>query len=47
MKLDSTAATYGLIQVVFADVTELLATGVFVLKQHKNAPVSFFDRSTR
>jgi hypothetical protein len=35
LKVDATAAAYGLVQVVFAHVTERLATAVFVLKQKR------------
>jgi hypothetical protein len=41
MKLDSTAAAYGLIQVVFADVTDRLATAVFMLRQRRDSNVTF------
>lgn len=41
MKLDSTAAAYGLIQVVFADAAERLAYALFVLEQRRGAATSF------
>jgi hypothetical protein len=40
MKLDDTAAAYGLVQVVFADVTDQLAYAVFTLKQASDNSVS-------
>jgi hypothetical protein len=40
-KFDVTAATYGLIQVVFADATERLAMAVFKLQQHRDPSVTF------
>ena len=44
MTLDSTAAAYGLVQVVFADVTDKLATAVFVLKQRRDARITSLDQ---
>lgn len=41
MKLDATAAAYGLIQVVFADVTVRLARAVFFLQRQRDANVTF------
>jgi hypothetical protein len=41
MKLDMTAAAYGLIQVVFADVTNRLAQAVFVLQKRRDANITF------
>jgi hypothetical protein len=43
MKLDDTAATYGLVQVVFADVTDHLAFAIFRLRQAKGTAVNFQD----
>ena len=37
MQLDSTAAAYGLIQVVFADATERLAYALFTLQRRRKA----------
>jgi hypothetical protein len=41
VKLDDTAAAYGLVQVVFAHVTDQLAYTVFELKRRKDSSVSF------
>jgi hypothetical protein len=41
MKLDMTASAYGLIQVVFADVTVRLARAVFLLQKRKDANITF------
>jgi hypothetical protein len=40
MKIDGTAAAYGLIQVVFADVTERLAGAVFILRRRREPNVT-------
>jgi hypothetical protein len=41
MTLDNTAAAYGLVQVVFAHVTDQLAYAVFTLKQKSDSSASF------
>jgi hypothetical protein len=46
MQLDSTAAAYGLIQVVFAEVTERLAYALFILQQRQGA-TTFEERHRR
>jgi hypothetical protein len=43
MKLDDTAAGYGLVQVVFADVTDHLAFAILRLQQRNDTGVSFQD----
>jgi hypothetical protein len=44
MTLDDTAAAYGLVQVVFADVTDHLAFATFTLQQREEANISFPHR---
>lgn len=41
MKMDATAAAYGLVQVVFADAAERLATALFLLRQQQDPTVRF------
>jgi hypothetical protein len=41
MTFDSTSSAYGLVQVVFADVTDRLATAVFVFQQRRDPNVTF------
>jgi hypothetical protein len=43
MKLDDAAAAYGLMQVVFADVTDRLACAVFELQRTHDASTDFTD----
>ena len=43
MKFDDLAAAYGLVQVVFADVTDRLASAVFELQRRRDASLNFSD----
>ena len=47
MNLDATAATYGLVQAVFAHVTDKLTTAVFVLRQKRDCRLPVVDQIWR